>query len=169
MQLSSVLAVLVLFAGQALGLTVDVGGSVGNITAIDMIDIPAGQLKTDCQTACAPAFSAIQACGEDDNCLCQNETAVAIRDCQQCMYSELIQKNEKMPDPRAGSTPVLSAYSAACLASVNVTVPPTSIALTLPSNWDGPTGESMGLPAAILTVITTGIIGVGGIWIVSSM
>lgn len=105
------------------------------------------------------------------------------------MYSELIKKNEKMSDPRAGSTPVLSgpfissacsvyrvilptpvpAYSAACLSSVNVTVPPKSIALTLPSDWDGPNGMSMGLPAAILTVITTALIGVGGIWIICSM
>lgn len=105
------------------------------------------------------------------------------------MYSELIKKNEKMPDPRAGSTPVLSgtfisssysvyrvmlltlipAYSAACLSSVNITVPPKSVALTLPSDWDGPDGMSMGLPAAILTVITTAFIGVGGIWIICSM
>jgi len=162
-------AVFVLFARQGLGLSVDIGGSIGNVSAIQMIDIPAGQLKTDCQTTCAPAFSAIQACGEDDNCLCENETAVAIRDCQQCMYTELIEKNEKMPDPRAGSTPVLSAYSAACLASVNVTVPPQAIALTLPADWDGPNGERMGIPAAVLTVITAALIGVGGIWILSSM
>lgn len=169
MQFFFVLAVFTLLAGQGFGLSVDIGGSVGNITAMGLIDIPAGQLKTDCQTACAPAFSAIQACEEDDNCLCGNETAVAIRDCQQCMYSELIKKNEKMPDPRAGSTPVLSAYSAACLSSVNITVLPKSIALTLPTDWDGPNGMSMGLPAAILTVITTGLIGVGGIWILCSM
>ena len=104
------------------------------------------------------------------------------------MYTELIKKNEKMPDPRAGSTPVLSgmcphilvqvhgvtncrvlAYSAACLASVNVTIPPEAIALTVPADWDGPNGTKMGLPAAVLTVITTALIGIGGIWIVSSM
>jgi len=170
MQFYFAFAVLALFAGQALGLSVSVGGSLGNITAIEVIDIPAGQLKTNCQMACTPAFSAIQSCdASDDNCLCKNETVVAIRDCQQCMYSELIKKNEKMPDPRAGSTPVLSAYSAACLASVNVTIPPKSIALTVPADWDGPNGESMGLPATVLAVITTGIIGVGGIWIVSNM
>ncbi|KAF9784737.1 hypothetical protein BJ322DRAFT_1066021 [Thelephora terrestris] len=169
MQFYFVLAALALFAGQALGLSVD-GGSVGNVSAIEVIDIPAGQLKMDCQTACAPAFSAIQSCDvSDDNCLCKNETVVAVRDCQQCMYSELIKKNEKMPDPRAGSTPVLSAYSAACLASVNVTIPPQAIALTVPADWDGPNGMSMGLPAAVLTVITTALIGVGGIWIVCSM
>jgi len=163
------LAVLASLAGQGLGLNVDLGGRVGNISAIQIVDIPAGQLKTDCGAACAPAFSAIRACGEDDNCLCKNETAVAIRDCQQCMYTQLIKKNEKMPDPRTGSTPVLGAYAAACLASVNVTVPPMLIGLKVPADWDGPTGMSMGVPAAILTVITTALIGVGGISILCSM
>jgi hypothetical protein len=52
---------------------------------------------------------------------------------------------------------------------VNVTIPPQAIALTVPADWDGPNGMSMGLPAAVLTVITTALIGVGGIWIVCSM
>jgi len=169
MQFFFFVAILALLAGQVLGLDVNVGGKLGNISAIQIVDIPAGQLKTDCESACAPAFSAIQACGEDDGCLCKNETAVAIRDCQQCMYVQLIEENEKMPDPRAGSTPVLSAYSAACLASVNVTIPPQLVALAVPADWDGPNGMSMGLPAAVLTVITAGLIGVGGISILSSM
>jgi len=169
MRLFFALAALVLFGRQGFGLSVDIGGMLGNVSAIQMIDIPAGELKTDCQGACAPAFSAIQACGEDDSCLCEIETAVTILDCQQCMYTELIKKNEKMPDPRAGSTPVLKAYSAACLAAVNVTFPPQVIALTLPADWEGPIGMRMGLPAAVLTVITAALIGVGGIWIVCSM
>jgi len=169
MQFFLFVAVLALFAGQGLGLNVNIGGRLGNISAIQIVDIPAGQLKTDCEAACAPAFSAIQACEEEDNCLCKNETAVAIRDCQQCMYTQLIKKNEKMPDPRAGSTPVLGAYAAACLASANVTVPPKLIGLTVPADWDGPNGISMGLPAVVLTVITTALIGIGGISILCSM
>lgn len=169
MQIFFFLAVLALFAGQGLGLNVNIGGSLGNVSAIQIVDIPAGQLKTECEAACAPAFSAIQACGEDDSCLCKNETAVAIRDCQQCMYAQLIKKNEKMPDPRAGSTPVLGAYAAACLASVNVTIPSNLIGLTVPVDWDGPNGMSMGVPAAVLTVITAALIGVGGISIICSM
>jgi len=164
-----VLAMFALFAGQGLGLNVDIGRGLGTISAIQIVDIPAGQLKTDCEAACAPAFSVIQGCREDDNCLCENETAVAIRDCQQCMYAQLIKKNEKMPDPRAGSTPVLGAYASACLASVNVTVPPALISLTVPADWDGPNGMSMGVPAAVLTVITAALVGVGGISILCSM
>jgi len=169
MQIFFVLAALALFVGQGLTLNVDIGGRLGTISAIQIVDIPAGQLKTDCEAACAPAFSAIQACGADDNCLCKNETAVAIRDCQQCMYTQLVKKNEKMPDPRAGSTPVLGAYAAACLASANVTVPPKLIGLTVPADWEGPNGMSMGVPAAVLTVIATALIGIGGISILCSM
>lgn len=33
--------------GAGLGLNVNIGGSLGNISAIEIIDIPAGQLKTD--------------------------------------------------------------------------------------------------------------------------
>ena len=61
------------------------------------------------------------------------------------------------------------AYAAACLASANVTVPPALISLTVPADWDGPNGMSMGLPATVLTVITAGLIGVGGISILCSM
>ena len=102
------------------------------------------------------------------------------------MYAQLIKKNEKMPDPRAGSTPVLGgasfhpharvalltsipAYAAACLASANVTIPPKLIGLTVPADWDGPNGMSMGVAAVILTVITAALIGVGGISILCSM
>ena len=71
----------------------------------------------------------------------------------------------------AGSTPVFSGthipppcvsciltsilvYAAACLTSATVVVL---------ADWDGPNGMSRGLPATVLTVITTGLIGIGGI------
>ena len=71
----------------------------------------------------------------------------------------------------AGSTPVFSGthiplpcvshiltsilvYAAACLTSTTVAVP---------ADWDGPNGMSRGLPATVLTVITAGLIGIGGI------
>ena len=36
-----------LWIGTGLGLSVNIGGSLGNITAVQIVDIPAGQLKTD--------------------------------------------------------------------------------------------------------------------------
>jgi len=63
----------------------------------------------------------------------------------------------------------IPAYAAACLASANVTVPKNLVGLTVPADWDGPNGMSMGVPAAVLTVITAALIGVGGISILCSM
>ena len=48
------------------------------------------------------------------------------------MYTELIKKNEKMPDPRAGSTPVLSGMYAHLCAQVQVTKRYRSIFCGLP-------------------------------------
>jgi hypothetical protein len=51
----------------------------------------------------------LQTCGDDnDSCLCGNDTATVIQACEQCMFSELIAENQRMPDPRAGSTPGLA-------------------------------------------------------------
>ena len=105
------------------------------------------------------------------------------------MLTELINKNEPMPDPRAGSTPALAgkhpsfytwwsdylkaffhvAYSAACLASQNITIPPTAIALTLPATWDGPLDIVMGLPGTIFTVIVGAFLGSSAILLLSNM
>ena len=50
-----------------------------------------------------------QTCGDtNDACLCSNGTVSALVTCEQCMLTELINKNEPMPDPRAGSTPALA-------------------------------------------------------------
>ena len=48
------------------------------------------------------------------------------------MYTELIKKNEKMPDPRAGSTPVLSGMYADICVQVDLTKPYPSIFCCLP-------------------------------------
>jgi len=75
-----------------------------------------------------------------------------------------------MPDPRAGSSPALAAYVAACQASpVNVTVPATEGVLELPAGWDGPTGLHLNLGVTILYVMTGAIIGVGSIGIICTM
>jgi len=85
------------------------------------------------------------------------------------MFTELINKNEPMPDPRAGSSPALAAYSAACLASQNLTIPPTTIALALPGSWEGPFDAILNLPATIVTVIFGAGLGVSAILLLSNM
>lgn len=106
------------------------------------------------------------------------------------MFTQLINTNQKMPDPRAGSTPLISgtsppnphleprtltskrsytAYSAACLASQNVTLPVQSLKLALPASWDGPFDVVMGLPGTIVTVIVGAGLGMSAILLLSNM
>jgi hypothetical protein len=62
------------------------------------------------------------------------------------------------------------AYVAACQASpVNITVPATEVALTLPPSWDGPTGVHLNLGETILYVMTGAVIGVGSLGIICTM
>jgi len=163
-------ALFLALAGRAMALNIVFGGAFGNITASQVLAIPDGQLKTDCQSSCDPATQAIQTCGDtNDSCLCGNATISAIVTCEQCMFTELINKNQPMPDPRAGSSPALGAYSAACLASQNITIPPTTIALALPASWDGPFDAVLNLPATIVTVIFGATLGVSAILVLSNM
>ncbi|KIM77386.1 hypothetical protein PILCRDRAFT_825345 [Piloderma croceum F 1598] len=164
------LMMFVALAGRAMALNIVFGGPLGNITASQVLAIPDGQLKTDCQSSCDPANQAIQTCGDtNDSCLCNNATVSAILACEQCMFTELINQNAQMPDPRAGSTPALAAYSAACLASQNITLPPTSIALTLPASWVGPFDALLNLPATIITVMIGATLGGSAILLLSNM
>ncbi|KAI0063305.1 hypothetical protein BV25DRAFT_1915228 [Artomyces pyxidatus] len=163
-------AFILAFAGRALALNIVIGGSVGNVSATDFLAVQDTKLNADCQSQCQPATQAIQACNDDDACLCDTATVAAVVACQQCMFTDIIHDNRKMPDPRAGSAPALSAYAAACLASpANVTVPATSLALTLPSNWDGPSALPLNLGETIVAVAAGAVLGVGSIVILCTM
>jgi len=169
MHIYFLLSVLFAFAGRGFGLNIDLGGQLGNLTASQFLAIPDSQLMTDCQMTCAPANETILACGTSDDCLCQNTTVAAVRDCEQCMFGWLIDKNEKTSDPRVGSSSALSAYGAACLASVNVSIPAAEIALTLPPGWNGPFAVEFGLAVTVVTVSTGGLLALAGLYLVSSM
>ncbi|KAI0296997.1 hypothetical protein B0F90DRAFT_1811200 [Multifurca ochricompacta] len=155
-------------AGQALNVVI--GGSIGNITADNFLTVQDDSLTSQCQSSCGPATTAIKACNGDDTCLCSNNTVTAITSCQQCYFTTIIEENRKVSDPRAGSTPALAAYVAACKAPpVNITVPATEVALTLPSGWDGPTDVGLNLGETIGYVAGGAIIGVGSIVILCTM
>ncbi|KAH7882136.1 P-loop containing nucleoside triphosphate hydrolase protein [Phlebopus sp. FC_14] len=149
-----------LLAGQAIALSIDVGGSLGNISATEFLN---------CQTPCNNATTLINNCGNNDQCVCDPSTVSAITSCQQCMFNDLIDKFAQSSDPRAGSTTALTAYAAACLASVNITIPTSFITLELPSNWDGPFGLGLGVPATVLTVAVGVLLGGGGLLLLSNI
>ncbi|KAL4077631.1 hypothetical protein J3A83DRAFT_4368962 [Scleroderma citrinum] len=160
---------LLVLAGQAHSLTIDVDGSVGTISADNFLNVADARLLSDCQSQCTSATSAIQNCNGDDLCLCGPETVTAITACQQCMFNDLISTLSQSTDPRAGSATALTAYGTACLAAVNITIPPQLITLQLPSNWDGPYGVSLSEPATVLTIAVGALLGGSAILLFSNM
>lgn len=64
---------------------------------------------------------------------------------------------------------VIVAYAAACLASVNVTVPTTETTLTLPPDWDGPFGLGLSPAGTAVTLIAGLLLGSGAIFVVNTM
>ncbi|TFK48339.1 hypothetical protein OE88DRAFT_1664862 [Heliocybe sulcata] len=153
-------------AGRVAALTITIGGTVGNVSATDFLQVPASM--SACAATCKTATDAIAAC-TDDHCLCVAPTVTDILACEQCEFTQLIAQNIPMPDPRVGSSTALTAYGAACLASANVTVPATSLTLALPSNWDGPFGQALNAGGTAVTVIIGLGLGVGSIFLLSNM
>jgi len=155
-------------AGRAIALNIVFGGALGNLTASQII--PTSQVTAACQGSCNPATQAILVCGDtNDACLCSTATVSSIVACEQCMFSDLIARNAPIPDPRVGSTPLLAAYSAACLASQNITIPAASITLAVPANWNGPFAIVMSVPVAIVTAIVGGMLGLAALLILSNL
>ena len=158
---------LILLAGQALALNVTLGTQV--IEAREMVNFtPQGPIAV-CAQDCSLAQTAIEACGTNDSCLCSNDTAALLLTCQQCMFTGLIAANQKMPDIRAGSQPLLGAYAAACAAQANVTFTAPQTALALPAFWDGPTGIAVPIGALVVIVGAGGMMGFGFIYMLSNM
>ncbi|KAF9815647.1 hypothetical protein IEO21_04437 [Rhodonia placenta] len=166
--LSFTFLLVTLLASRAFALEINVGGTIGNVTAQQFLDINDETLTGACTPQCPTANTTVAAC-TTDACLCDPATVAAITTCEQCLFNTLIAKNIPMPDPRAGSATALTAYAAACLASVNITVPTSEITLTLPADWDGPFGQHLGLPATVITVIVATALASGCIYVVNTM
>ncbi|KAG2152778.1 hypothetical protein DEU56DRAFT_879475 [Suillus clintonianus] len=158
----------ILFAGQALSLSIAVGGSVGTVDATQFLNVTDAYLLSDCQNQCSNATAQITMCAANDSCLCASNTVTAITSCEQCMFSDLIAKFATSTDPRAGSSTALTAYAAAC-SSAGFTVPSSSVTLTVPSNWDGPLGVSLGTVSTVLIVGVSAVLGTGSIVLLSNM
>lgn len=62
-----------------------------------------------------PRLAPPQNCNGADGCLCSNETAVSIVECEQCMFTNLIARNKKPDDARAGQTSAIAGEFACCL------------------------------------------------------
>jgi len=155
-------------AGRVAALNIVMGSAV--VPASQFLTVPDQTMTANCQSSCSPATQAITTCTDsNDACLCNNATVTAITACEQCYFNDLIKRNVAMSDPTKNPSPALAAYSAACLSSLNQTIPATEIAIALPANWDGPFGLGLGMPATIFTVIVTTFLGGGLIYTLCSM
>lgn len=85
------------------------------------------------------------------------------------MFHYLINTNTPAPDFRAGSTPVLQAYSSACNATANVVLAPNQIALQLPGTWDGPFVAVLPFGGALFVVILGGMIGMSALYMFANL
>ncbi|KAK0189717.1 hypothetical protein F5146DRAFT_1052230 [Armillaria mellea] len=138
---------------------------------------------SSCQSTCDNANSVMASCtssaqaatpspdGTPDpasGCLCADTTVAALLSCEQCIYTAQIAANVPRSDPRAGSQPLLAAYSGACTAAgIVLTAPQT--ALALPANWDGPAGLHLSVVGTVFTVMAATGMGVGAMWILSNL
>ncbi|KAI0077674.1 hypothetical protein K474DRAFT_1060565 [Panus rudis PR-1116 ss-1] len=150
-------AFVALFASSALALNISFPGNAA------LTGIP-------CPNECQPALSAIAGCGDNnDACLCNNSTIQALTACEQCFFNELIHTFKVAPDPRADATPALKTYTDACNASLNTVVPASEFKITLPPDWDGPSGIGLNLAATVVTCIVTFGLGVSLIGVLVTM
>lgn len=154
-------------AAQA-NLTINVGGTVGNVSAADFLK-PNDVVLNDCTTECGAAETAIAAC-TDNTCLCNaNTTVPLITQCQQCMFAALITRNKRPDDARAGQAPALTAYQTACNATAGILLDTTVIALASPPNWDGPFGQGLNVGTTVISVIAATVLGTGLIGVLVTM
>jgi len=167
MQFYTFIALLAVFASRVLALNITLP-TLGAISASEFLDVQDADIKTNCQDVCTPATNAISACSDNDSCLCNTATVTAITACQQCMFTDLIHRFTTASDPRIGSAPALTAYVTACNAS-GIVVPATEVALTVPSDWNGPFGQGLNIAGTVITVGAALFLGLGCIGVVNSM
>ncbi|KAF8064109.1 P-loop containing nucleoside triphosphate hydrolase protein [Lyophyllum atratum] len=150
--------------GMAFNITV--GKQV--LTTSQMLDVPKSVVKTACATNCTTASSLLQSCSDDARCLCKTETVAALLNCEQCMFTKLVEVNQKL-DFRVGSASVLSAYAATCKKEANITLAANQTSLKLPSTWDGPFVAILPVGGAVVAVITAGFLGISAIFLLSNI
>ncbi|THH30251.1 hypothetical protein EUX98_g3920 [Antrodiella citrinella] len=166
MQFFALVAFLAVFASRVLALNITLP-PMGVISATQFLDVQDSEITNTCQTACAPATSAINAC-TNDNCLCATATMTAITACQQCMFADLIHRFAVSSDPRVGSASALTAYVTACNGS-GIVVPTSEATLVVPSDWNGPFGQGLNIAGTVVVVGAGAILGVGSLLVINSM
>ncbi|KAJ3991988.1 hypothetical protein F5050DRAFT_1811942 [Lentinula boryana] len=168
----SCVSLLILLASQATAFNFNVSFGTQNLNATDILPTSLTGLIAPCASTsatCDNVQSELSACQNDAACLCANQLVADLRNCEQCMYETLINANAPLPDDnKAGSTPILAGYQAAC-AAFNITLATTQVALTLPLNWDGPFGLGLNTVGTVFTVGAAFILGMSSLLLLSNL
>ncbi|KAH8110047.1 hypothetical protein DFH11DRAFT_828383 [Phellopilus nigrolimitatus] len=157
------------FAGRVMALQIALGSPLGNITATQMLAVPAGPYVDACASMCNPVNSTIASCGDaNDACVCTNDVAAQLVQCEQCMLNSLVALNMKQPDPRVGTNVGLTAFATACTASLGLTLSPAPM-LAIAAGWDGPTDIVLNLGATVVVVGFGAVLGSSALFMLSSI
>jgi len=168
MHFSYLIAAVGLLAGSAMGNANFTVGST-NFTAVGLVDFSGNQPFVNglnCTAQCSNIAQTFTSCGSNDACICTNDTANNLLQCEQCLFTAVIDQNIKVPNPLIGSQPALSAFTAGC-ASVNITV--SALKLELPPSWDGPESNKLGIGATVVAVAAGAILGGGSLYVLGNI
>ncbi|KAG5646157.1 hypothetical protein DXG03_004210 [Asterophora parasitica] len=138
------------------------------LTPAQILNVPDSVVKTACATNCTAASALIEACNDDAACLCRDDTVSALFQCEQCMFTKVVEANLQL-DFRVGSAVVLNAYAASCKTEANVTLTAKQISLVLPASWVGPFVAVFPVGGAILVAVAGGILGIGSLLLLSNI
>ncbi|KAJ7026285.1 hypothetical protein C8F04DRAFT_1400079 [Mycena alexandri] len=162
-------ALLTVLAGRALAFdsfNVTVGTTV--FQAAEVLAFPSTPVIASCATQCQSAQTTITACATNDpTCLCAPATVGPLLTCEQCCFTALIAANKPAPDPRAGSNPAVTGWTANCKALNNTLATP--MALTLPDSWDGPFVAVFPTAIGWVIAVTGGVLGSSLIYMLCNM
>ncbi|KAG7447288.1 uncharacterized protein BT62DRAFT_1004866 [Guyanagaster necrorhizus] len=172
-------------AGRVFAFTfnVTVTPALATLAPLQLLNFSFTGAIDSCQSLCNDASTAFANCTASSqaatpapdptpdpasDCLCANSTVVALVSCEQCIFSAQIAANLRPNDPRAGSQPLLTAYSASC-AAANINLTTSQTALTLPANWDGPSGIHLSVAGTVFTVMAATGLGGSAMWMLSNL
>ncbi|KIK54596.1 hypothetical protein GYMLUDRAFT_264499 [Collybiopsis luxurians FD-317 M1] len=161
----------VLLASQVSAFTFNVsfGTPAEPLTADKLLPTAFPKPIDGCQSNCSSTQTALAACNNDAGCLCAGPLVAQLLNCEQCMFQSLINANAPLPDPKAGSTPMLAGYQTACAAFNITNVTKADISLVLPSTWDGPFGQGLNTVETVISVGAAFILGMSSLLIVSNL
>jgi len=166
------LSLLFLLASQVSAFTFNVTFGTDNLAPDATFPDPTilnGPVLSTCASNCSAVNQTLASCDNNATCLCAESLVTLYVACEQCMYNAVIKANVPAPDDKAGSTPMLQAYSAACAAFDYTNITTAFVALHLAPNWDGPFGLGLNLVGTVFSVGAAFILAMSSLLLLSNL